>query len=425
MNQLLLKMSGLLLTGALLLPSFAACSNSKQIASSTETSVETSGEQPVDQMILLAENRYANASLEQILSICSEYYSRRTHILKTSLTNSEAATLWPVASFLEALAETYRLYPDNSTIAACYADVLDKCLDGYRVTNATISAPSGRYRDITYYNAGRGTQGDYYYDDNAWICVQYLNAYEQLGNQEYLTRAEEILEFLWTGWDDYQGGGIYWDKTYSGSKGICTNGPSAISYLWAYKITQKSVYLERAKQIYEWAVSTVRDDRGIYFAGVGDPWQPAYDQGTMMYATCLLYEIEGDEAYLTLAKESYQSLIIHIFDIGGTRKNPIVKMKRNPIYKSWCIGWLLRGISRYYTVDSKKNESFMNYMKLVLNNTLKTKDENGQYDPFFCSEGTDFWDKDYFDNEAIQVAGMTTVLALTGYWDVYLVGSNE
>ncbi|MGM9681575.1 MAG: glycoside hydrolase family 76 protein [Eubacteriales bacterium] len=425
------------LAAGMLITAFAGCSgktpDDKTLfgSNTSATSPDAPGSTAPDPAALLSENRYAAVSLEQAEQLISKYYNKRTHTVKTSLTDSNPAYIWPVASFLEALSEVYTLYPENKTVKDAYLDCLDNCLPTYRVDNATIrNVETGEsFRGQTYYNASRGNAGDFYYDDNAWICIRFLTAYEQFGNEDYLTRAKEILEFLWTGWDEYQGGGIYWSSKFSdngkSAKGICTNGPSCISHLWMYQITGESEYLERGKLLYEWVVSTLRDDKGIYFAGVGDPWQPAYDQGTMMYATVLLYEIEGEERYLELAKQSYTSVTAHMFTVSGNRKNPDVTMNRNPIYKSWCIGWLVRGMNKYFTVDPSGRTVFMKYLELVLDQTLETKDKNGQYDPFFCSPGKDFWDKDEYDTEVIMPAGVTSVLAQTGYFDAFLRGSNE
>jgi len=93
-------------------------------------------------------------------------------------------------------------------------------------------------------------------------------------------------------------------------------------------------------------------------------------------------------------------------------------MKRNPIFKSWCVGWLVRGEMLAYEVGSTAScTTFMRSLERTLLKTLKTKDENGHYDPFFCSPGTDFWDKDYFDHDVIMPMGgngLVAVCALSG-----------
>ncbi|MGM9646619.1 MAG: glycoside hydrolase family 76 protein [Eubacteriales bacterium] len=411
-----------------LLPTVLACGGTKPAETTADTTSAATGEneEPApDYAALLASNPYGAPAETLMVETIEKYYSKRSHTVQTDLNNQSTAYVWPTTAFVEALAESYVMYPDNATIKNCYIDMLDNGFDQFKVTNATLTTPSGRHSGITYYNSSRGNQGDYYYDDNAWICVRYLTAYEQFGNEDYLKRAKEILEFLWTGYDDFQGGGIYWDKSYSGNKGVCTNGPATISHLWMYQITGEEIYLQRGTELYNWVNENLRTSGGIYFAGVNDPWQPAYDQGTMLYATCLMYEITGDDAYLKLARKSTTAIASHMFTVEGSGESMVVTMKRNPIFKAWCVGWLTRGMVKYVATDtSKKSNTYMKMLKNVMDQTLQTKDANGQYDPFFCSKGTDFWDKDYHDHDVMQPAGIVIVLQLLAYYDVYQINES-
>ena len=423
------KLMSAALAALMLLPTMLSCSGETAVTTAASTTPGVTTEAPEVELspdqyaALLSSNPYAAPAEELMEQTIKKYYNKRSHSVKASLTDGNTAYVWPTTAFVEGLAESYALYPDNKTIKDCYIDMLDNGFDLFKVTNATLTTPSGRYTGITYYNSSKGNKGDFYYDDNAWICVRYLTAYEQFGNEDYLKRAKEILEFLWTGYDDYQGGGIYWSKLFSdngkSNKGVCTNGPSTISFLWMYQITGEEIYFERGKLLYDWVNETLRTNGGIYYAGVNDPWQPAYDQGTMLYATCLMYEITQDEAYMKLARTSSAAVVNHMFTSTGRGDNMVATMKRNPIYKSWCVGWLTRGMVKYIETSGKTNNSYMRMLKNVMDQTLQTKDKNGQYDPFFCSKGTDFWDKDYHDSDVMQPAGIVIVLQLIAYYDVY------
>lgn len=373
-------------------------------------------------------NKYASAGLELTLKVCEQYYDLKKHSLATSLTNRNTTTVWPLAAFIEMLAEAHRMFPEDKTVLKYYTDALDYALAKHLVTNATITPPGGKtFTGISYYNAGPNWKGDFYYDDNAWICIQLLDAYKQLGKQKYLTLAEKVLEFMWTGWDETYGG-VYWDKTFSG-KGICSNGPVCVSYLAAYEITGKAEYLERAKMIYEWCNRMLRNTRGLYNAGIKnikkteydannlDPWIAAYDQGTMMTSAAMLYKITGEQSYFDELSKTVQSSVSFLFE--GTDK-----MKGNPIFKSWCIGWIVRGEMTAYATDcTTHSKRFMRNMKNVLDKVLKTKDDNGHYDPFFLSG--EWWppaddpDADYFDHDAMQPSGVATVLLLTAHYQLF------
>ncbi len=424
-----MKLSMKWLSGALaalmLLPTLMACGGENTVTTTAaSTTAPAQSQVEPDREALLAANPYAAPGEKLMVETIRKYYTKRTHTVKASLTDGNTAYVWPTTAFVEGLAEAYVMYPDNKTIKDCYIDMLDNGFDQFKVSNATLTTPAGRFTGITYYNSSRGNQGDFYYDDNAWICVRYLTAYEQFKNEDYLKRAKEILEFLWTGYDDYQGGGIYWSKLFDdngkSNKGVCTNGPSAISFLWMYQITGEEIYLERGKLLYDWVNSTLRKNN-IYYAGVNDPWQPAYDQGTMLYATCLLFEITGDKQYQKLAQDASRAIANHMFTASGSGDNLVVTMKRNPIYKSWCVGWLTRGMVKFMETTSKtKSNTYLKMLKNVMDQTLQTKDKNGQYDPFFCSKGNDFWDKDYHDSDVMQPAGIVIVLELIAYYDVYV-----
>ena len=376
----------------------------------------------------IAANPYAAAGLELALTVCRQYYDLNTHVLATDLENRNATTVWPLAAFIEMLAEAHRLYPENETIKTYYVDVLDNCLPKHKVENASFRVPSGTiYRKITYYNAGPNWQGDFYYDDNAWVCIQLIDAYKQLGNKKYLDLAEKVLEFMWTGWDPVSGG-IYWDKTFSG-KGICCNGPVCVSYLAAYELTENPVYLERAEKIYAWCNTMLRNRDGLYNAGIKDitateydknnldPWIAAYDQGTMMTSAALFYRITGDKTYYDEMSKTARATTGLIFD-GAS------KMKGNPIFKSWCIGWVVRGeMSVYAGKCTMSPKQFMTYLDNVLKKVMETKDENGHYDPFFLSG--EWWppqdqpDIDHYDQDAMQPAGVATVMLLTAHYQLY------
>ncbi len=428
----LLLLSVFLILGVLL---FAACGGGEEtsgdsadsegtfapVSSYADTSAAPETEDPAK---LLAENPYAEAGLELVLSTCEKYYNLRSHRLRTSLTNESDVTVWGLASYIEMLAEAYRLYPENADIKKYYEDVLDRCLPQYAVTDATITPPSGEvYTGIMYYNAGIHWQGDFYYDDNAWICIQLFNAYRLLGEDKYLNYAEKILEFMWTGWDDAAGGGVYWDKTFQG-KGTCCNGPVCVAFLEGYRITKNETYLDRAKMIYEWCNEVLRDEKGLYSEGINSltdltkkPWRAAYDQGTMMTSASLLYEITGDKAYYKDLGQTSGATLGLMFRTEGDR----VTMAGNPIFKAWCVGWLLRGIMMVHEAGNTATPKvFMYRMEKVLDDTLATKDQNGQYDPYFCSG--EWWDGDEFDSDILQPTGVATVLLLTACYDVYQAG---
>lgn len=363
---------------------------------------------------LVAQNVYADTAEELTLNIIEDYYSMDTHILKGDLGSNDGSFVWAFGSYVEALADTYVFHPDNQTIKNAYIDALDNGFARFRV-QSDLSTPAGNFSNVVYYNASAGNSGDYYYDDNAWVAIQYLNAYEILDDKKYLTKAEEILNFFETGIDSTLGGGLYWDKSYS-CKNTCADGPAAICYLWAYKLTGNEHYLNRGKELISWLNSTLRDSDGLYFDNKGtdgslNTWKAFYNQGTPLYALCMLYDITGEAQYKTLADQTAQAIL----DYGFSGSGDDVKINGNPIYKSWCVGWLIRGFEQYVLTTGEKTE-FYDKMESVLDDTLATKNSDGYYDPYFC---TGEWGGES-TTDSLQPCGVASVYALCAYYDAFI-----
>lgn len=281
-----------------------------------------------------------------------------------------------------------------------------------------------------YYNAGRGSSGDFYYDDNAWICYQYIEAYELLGEDKYLEKAEKLLEFLWTGWR-IKGGGIYWDKTFGGIA-VCASSPVTTCFLRTYIITGNQDYLDKAEQIYSWLTKNVKGNNNLYYAGVGDPWQPSYDQGTMIYNGSLLYKITEDEKYYKEAKSTANAVLSHCFNVTGGRNDRKVSLKTNPYYCPWSFAWLMRGMIAYYDVSESLNEGFMTFFKQIIDERRGVLNRNKQYDPYLGTGCMDWLGNGRTfssDDLVIMPAGYSSMLLLIAYFDVYqsqdILESNE
>lgn len=58
------------------------------------------------------------------------------------------------------------------------------------------------------------------------MVLSFLDAYELTGESRYLKRAEEILDFVVSGWDEEAGGEAWWHGNhYGGCKNTCVNAP--------------------------------------------------------------------------------------------------------------------------------------------------------------------------------------------------------
>ncbi len=366
---------------------------------------------------LVAQNPYATAAYELTYRIIEDYYDPSSHRLHNQAGETWSTTLWPFGSFLEAVSDTLELYPHDTELRAIYVDALTEGLSKYRV-EGSLTTPAGTFDNIVYYNASADNHSDYYYDDNAWICYQFLRAYELLGDETYLTRAEELLRFFETGLDDVLGGGIYWDKSFS-CKNTCADGPIAICYLWAYQLTGKETYLDTGLAVLDWTNEVLRDSDGLYIDniatnGTENTWKADYNQGTPLYALCLAYRLTGKDEYLTMAKVTAKAARDNSFYyIEGT---DYATKKGNPIYRSWCVGWLMRGFEQYAILTGDDAKAFLCMEYVLDTQTLGKADSNGYYDPYF---NTGAWGGEN-KTEVLQPSGICSVLTVCAHYDVYV-----
>jgi rhamnogalacturonyl hydrolase YesR len=101
---------------------------------------------------------------------------------------------------------------------------------------------------------------DRYYDDNAWISLSLLEAYDLTKDAADLKLAREAYDFA-LGGEDFTtfGGGIYWHEDQTKSKNACSSGPAMVAAMAFYRLTGDAKYLETAKRLYEWTRKTLQD----------------------------------------------------------------------------------------------------------------------------------------------------------------------
>lgn len=371
-----------------------------------------------------AKNPYAAAGYGITAQLLKERYNIVRHTMRDRPDRDGMPFVWPAASFIETMADAYRLFPCNVRLKLDYCDALSNALKQYLVEDAGITTPGGVVRGVSYYNASAGNQDDYYYDDNEWVCIRLLLGYQQLGRVEFLKAAQKNLDFLWTGWDDKLGGGIYWYKDFAG-KNACSNAPAAIAFLLAYQCTGSETYLEKGKIIYDWMNVALREndlfiDSIAVASGAKNRWKGVYNQATMIYAGSLLYEITGDETYYELTRRTVNATFALMFREEQTADGTVeIRMNGNPIFKAWCVGWLARSYVKYFETDPAKDTQPMDMLKAVLDRELLTRTEDGLYDPFFCSGESDP------DNvsELLAQTGVASAFLCAAYYDVFLTGA--
>ncbi len=151
----------------------------------------------------------------------------------------EVSFLWPYSGMLSGLVALYEKTEDPKYLAL----LDDRILPGLELYWDQTRTPYS-YQSYPLFNG----ESDRFYDDNDWLAIDFCDLYRLTGRKEYLDRAIALYEYIYSGWDDLLGGGIYWCEQQKTSKNTCSNAPAAVLSLKLYELTGQETYLERAKK---------------------------------------------------------------------------------------------------------------------------------------------------------------------------------
>jgi len=104
---------------------------------------------------------------------------------------------------------------------------------------------------ISQYPTKYGQHGRYY-DDNIWIALDYCDYYQLTHKPASLEKAVALYQYIYSGWSDEIGGGIFWCEQQKEAKHTCSNAPSTVLGVKLYRLTKDAKYLEKAKETYAW-----------------------------------------------------------------------------------------------------------------------------------------------------------------------------
>ncbi|MCR5040855.1 MAG: hypothetical protein K6C36_02000, partial [Clostridia bacterium] len=139
---------------------------------------------------IAANDPYAVAGYGITAQLLKERYDIGHHKMRDTPDSDGMPFVWPAASFIETMADAYRLFPKNVRLKLDYCDALSNTLDRYLVEDAQIAASDGIVSGVSFYNSVAGNRDSYYYDDNEWVCIQLLLGYRQLGKADFLKAAQ-------------------------------------------------------------------------------------------------------------------------------------------------------------------------------------------------------------------------------------------
>lgn len=264
--------------------------------------------------------------------------------------------LWPLCGLIQAANEKEALNSSGE-----YMKPVVEAINQYY----SAKGPAPGYNSYV----AKEKDSDKYYDDNQWIAIAYMDAYNRNGNAMYLNKADEIYTFMMTGHDAKSGGGIYWRENDYSSKNTCSNGPGILTALQLYKVKKEQKYLDAAIKLYEWVNKYLLSPEGVYYDNIKIPsleidmTQFTYNTGTMLQSNVLLYEITKEQKYLTEARR-----------VANAANWRFYQGSRFPD-DYWFNAVMLRGFIELYKIDKDKN-LLKNFIEAADYVWEKEKDKN-------------------------------------------------
>lgn len=281
----------------------------------------------------------------------------------------KASFLWPYSGMMSGCVALYKATGNKK-----YKKILEKrILPGMEQywDNSRLPACYQSY-PTKYGQHGR------YYDDNIWIALDYCDYYQLTHKPASLEKTVALYQYIYSGWSDEMGGGIFWCEQQKEAKHTCSNAPSTVLGVKLYRLTKDTKYLEKAKETYAWTKKHLCDPTdhlywdNINLKGKVSKEKYAYNSGQMIQAGVLLYEETGDEQYLHDAQQTAAGTDA-FFRTKADKKDPTVKVHKD---MAWFNVILFRGLKALYKID--KNPAYVNAMvENALHAWENYRDENG------------------------------------------------
>jgi len=244
--------------------------------------------------------------------------------------------LWPLCALIQGTNELEQLQPKRQ-----YMSGVVNAINQYY----NDAAPAPAYQD--YVTSERLSSR--FFDDNQWIAIAYLDAYNRNKKPLYLEKAKMIYEHMVkAGLDTVAGGGLYWKEGQMDTKNTCSNGPGILVALQLYKVTKEQKYLDLALALYAWTNKYLQAPEGIYYDAIKIPSLKidkafyTYNTGTMLQSNVLFYQITEDKKYLAEAERIAVAGKAHFFKDGKLPSN------------YWFNAVMLRGYAELYKTDHNK-----------------------------------------------------------------------
>jgi hypothetical protein len=184
------------------------------------------------------------------------------------------------------------------------------------------------------YVGWKSPSAELWFDDNGWLGLAFISAYQATGNRRYLSDAERAFDFILArGWDSRRGG-LWWTTTRRQKSGEALAAGSLLGAL-LYQLDHRAGELRAAQMFVDWA------QRHDFKSGVGLYGSMSahgnsavdYIQAPLIYAQYLLCQESRQDSYCqraaTVADDAVRSY--------GVRLN--YAPQYDAIYLQWMLAY--------------------------------------------------------------------------------------
>lgn len=223
-----------------------------------------------------------------------------------------------------------------------------------------------------------------YTDDLLWAGLAFIRGYQITGEQRFLEQAEWDWNHLYNqAYDDTYGGGLWW-STGKESKSGLSNNPAVSMACYLYEATGKEVYLQRAKEIFEWLYTTLRQPTGGVDENISGP-EPGkltdsynvYNIGAFIEACNALYRITKEEIYKETAMQSIKYVMTEcVTDEGIMSAHRYDGSWESEFARGMGLFVHETGLWNYETVYTKERKPITYYEWMRLNARLSWERRN-------------------------------------------------
>ncbi len=168
-----------------------------------------------------------------------------------------------------------------------------------------------------------------YVDDNLWMGLIHIQAYNADGDPNQLKRAEQIFDLAYQEWDKQQGG-IFWQVQWldakNHSRAMVSNAPAVQLGAALYQHTGNPAYLPKIEEIFSWMLERKDQAVGVFHDNMRadqtyDTSKYTYVQGVAAGAMADMSQLMPDKYSLQTAVD-FSNLALDRLNQGALLHNP-------------------------------------------------------------------------------------------------------